>query len=456
MDRASAGVVASPADGSHIAAGRGRRLKWGLVAVLVGALVAVAAVLALLLIDANILREPIASFLSAKLNRPVAINGDLRVRLFKHPRVEVGGVVVGNAEWGSRPQMLTLEHAAVQVKLLPLFAGRVVMPNMELTRPDVLLEVNQDGTPNWQFGAPATAASGPAELPEIGSLSIHQGRVHFRDPKSKSDVVLQIDSDRAAAAADATADADSSIGFTGRGRLRDGDFELDGHAASLLDLSEAGKPYRLKVKGRAGDTRAMFDGTLVPLKLETIDGRLELAGKDLSKLYPLVPVALPWTSSYRIAGHFLREGDKFTLRNFKGVVGGSDVEGNASLDLTRKKPFFSADVTSRRLDYKDLAGFLGAPPPSAQGERRPPEQAQQKEVQQATGKALPVKPYDLTRLRALDADVRFKAASILSGDLPLDNMVAHVKLNDATLTLAPLDFGVAGGHVTSQSHARRA
>jgi uncharacterized protein involved in outer membrane biogenesis len=407
------------------------------------AIALVAAPIALLLIDANILRAPAARYLSATLDRHVAINGDLRVRLFKHPRVEVNGVVIDNAEWGSRPQMLQLEHGAVQIRLLPLLAGRVVIPRVELIKPDLLLEVNEDGTPNWQFGRkrPEPAEpSGPVNLPEIGSLSIHEGRVQFRDPAAKSDVALELDS---------SADADSNIRFAGHGSLRARDFELDGRADSLLELSEAGKPYRLKVKARAGDTRAMFDGTLVPLKLETIDGRLELSGKDLSKLYPLVPVALPWTSSYRISGHFLRKGNKFALEDFKGVVGGSDVGGKASLDLTRKKPFFSADVTSQRLDYKDLAGFLGAPPPS-KGERRPVDQERQRDVQQTTGKALPLKPYDLTRLRVLDADVRFKAASILSGDLPLDNMITHVKLDDATLTLDPLDFGVAGGHVTSK------
>jgi hypothetical protein len=56
----------------------------------------------------------------------------------------------------------------------------------------------------------------------------------------------------------------------------------------------------------------------------------------------------------------------------------------------------------------------------------------------------------VTRLRAFDADLRFKARSIISRDLPLDNMVVHLKLKDGMLVLAPLDFGVAGGHVTSQ------
>ncbi len=427
---------ASPAIGSTL-------LKRGFMALAIAFVTVMATVIAILLTNANILRSPVAGYLSSRLDRPVAINGDLRVRLFNDPRVEINDIALGNAEWGSRPAMVKVERAVIRIRLLRLVEGRIVLPEVELTRPDVMLERNTDGTPNWQFGdRPPSSASrwGP---PEIQVLSIREGRLQFRDPTTRSNIVLQIDSDRASTA------TDSSIKFVGRGSLRDRAFELEGRAASLLQLNQDEKPYRLEVRARAGDTRAAFDGTVVPLKLETIDGRLELSGKDLSKLYPLVPIALPWTSSYRVSGHFLREGQKFALGDLAGRVGSSDVQGSVSLDLTRKRPFFTADVTSRRLDYKDLAGFLGAPPP-AKGEPRPPDQEREVEARQATGKVLPTKPYDVTRLRVFDADVRFKARSIISRGLPLDNMVANLKLRDGTLVLSPLDFGVAGGHVTSR------
>ncbi len=423
--------------------GNARLLKRTSIAILAALVAALAAAIAILLTNANILRSPIARFLSGALDRPVAINGDLRVKLFKDPRLEINGLTVGNAQWGSRPAMVEIERAVIRIRPLRLLQGRIVLPEVELTRPDVLLETNADGTPNWRFGDEPPASAGRWGPPEIHALSIREGRLQYRDPTTRSDVVLQIESDRAAA------DAESRIRFVGSGRLRDREFELEGRAASLLQLNQNGKPYALEVRARAGDTKATFDGTVVPLKLETIDGRLELSGKDLSKLYPLVPVALPWTSSYRVAGHFLREGRKFTLRDLTGRVGGSDIQGSVSLDLTQKRPFLTADVTSRRLDYKDLAGFLGAPPP-AKGERRPADQEREAAVRQATGKVLPAKPYDVTRLRVFDADVHFKAKSIISRGLPLDNMVADLKLKDGTLVLSPLDFGVAGGHVTSQ------
>src|SRR3546814_17435624 len=46
----------------------------------------------------------------------------------------------------------------------------------------------------------------------------------------------------------------------------------------------------------------------------------------------------------------------------------------------------------------------------------------------------------------MDADVEFKGRKILRNkDLPLDNIQAHIKLDNKVLTLMPLNFGVAGG-----------
>jgi uncharacterized protein involved in outer membrane biogenesis len=62
---------------------------------------------------------------------------------------------------------------------------------------------------------------------------------------------------------------------------------------------------------------------------------------------------------------------------------------------------------------------------------------------------LPDKPYDLGKLRSMDADVRLKAHRINAPSLPLDDMDAHLKLNDGIVELVPLNFGVAGGDIRS-------
>ncbi len=197
-------------------AGSGRGLKGVAKAVLISIaaiLLVLGGAIAILLIDANFLRAPIARYLSDKLDRSVAINGNLRIRLFKDPRIEVNQVALGNAEWGSRPTMVDVERAVIRFRVLPLFQRRVVLPGVELTKPDVLLETNADGDANWRFGKqPRQASTGTASAPEIHALWIQDGRLQFRDPSSKSDVVLQINSDRAADS------PESVIKVTGKGQ----------------------------------------------------------------------------------------------------------------------------------------------------------------------------------------------------------------------------------------------
>jgi len=338
--------------------------------------------------------------------------------------------------------MARLERAVVVVRLLPLLHRRVVLPEVDLTRPDILLERDVDGEANWTFGGEQSTSSASGHPPEIHALWIREGKIAFSDPLAQTDVHITFDSDRNAG------DADATLRFAGTGSLRNETFRLAGHAASLLELKEAGKPYKLDVTASAGATKASFDGTLVPLKLESIDGELALSGKDLSQLYPMVPVPLPWTPAYSIAGHFVRDGGKYSLHKIKGRVGSSDVNGTVSVEVNDKRPIVTANVTSQKLDYKDLAGFLGAPPPP-KGRARTPEQQQEARKREETGRVFADKPYNLAKLRSVDATVQFKGKQIIARDIPLDNIAVDLRLKDGKLALQPLDFGVASGHVTS-------
>ena len=62
---------------------------------------------------------------------------------------------------------------------------------------------------------------------------------------------------------------------------------------------------------------------------------------------------------------------------------------------------------------------------------------------------LPDHPYELDKLRAMDADVRWKAQRINAPKLPIDDMDAHLFLDAGVLRLEPLNFGVAGGDIRS-------
>ena len=98
----------------------------------------------------------------------------------------------------------------------------------------------------------------------------------------------------------------------------------------------------------------------------------------------------------------------------------------------------AADRSSRRR----------APNPGS-GESTNPELAALAAQRAANPKLLPDTPYNLGKLRAMDADVHLKAHHIRAPKLPLDDMDAHLLLEAGVLRLDPLNFGVAGGDIRS-------
>ncbi len=190
---------------------------------------------------------------------------------------------------------------------------------------------------------------------------------------------------------------------------------------------------------RIGQTRATAKGTLRdPTQMQSMDMQLTLAGASLDELYKIIGVPLPATPPYRIGGRLVHSGQLWELRRFAGAVGDSDLSGNFLVDRGRSPQFMKADLTSNRLDLADLAGFVGAEK-TATGKVATPN----------TARVLPDKPYNLEKLKAADADIRFQGKRVKTEKLPIDDMSTHLMLKGGVLTLAPLNFGVAGGRLVS-------
>ncbi len=397
-------------------------------------LIVIAAALAVFiaLFNWNWLRGPISTYMSGKFGRPFVINGDLHGEFSLKPRLSADYVTLANASWGTDPLMARAQRLSVRVDLLSLFSGPASLPELTLVRPMLLLERDADGHPNWDFG-------GPPAIPRIGSLSIDTGKVRYLDPAPGTDISVDVGS------APATASGELPVTFKGAGKLRKNDFAIEGSASSLLALENADRPYRLDVQAKAGATTAKFNGTIVPARIDNVDGALSLQGRDLSQLYPTIPVPFPWTPPYRLSGNLKHGGGVWSFNQFNGKVGESDIAGRFDVDRKNQRVMVDADLVSQKLDYKDLGGLVGLPPPQA-GTVAQKKESIKREV---TGRALPTKAFDLEGLRALDAKVHLSGKRFVATDLPLDDLNAVLDLKDGVLKLQPLDFGIAGGHVAS-------
>ncbi|MEB1527740.1 AsmA family protein [Xanthomonas sp. WHRI 7945] len=417
----------------------GRLRRWPFV---LGALVLVLLIV-ILIFDWNWFKGPVERAVQAKTGREFHIDGNLDVDLGGTTTIRGDGLRFANAEWSKQPQMASAQRAEIDLAIWPLLRGKVRIPEIRLTQPNLLLETGPDGRPgNWSFGS----NDGGSQV-VLGRLLVQQGRLKFQDVPGRTDIDVSVDS---LTSQRSRGDAAPPIAVAGDGRWRGNPFTLKGSTASPLELSESDHPFKVDLRGSAGSTRAHMRGTLTnPFQLRVFDLQLNLAGADMAHLYPLLGIAMPSTPPYQLDGRLKRNGEIWHYDDFNGRAGDSDLAGSVQIDTAGERPFLRADLRSRRLDFDDLAGFVGAPPRTGAGETANAQQKAQAAELAAEAKVLPSTPYNLGKLRAMDADVRWKAQRINAQKLPLDDMDAHLKLNDGVLLLQPLDFGVAGGNIRS-------
>ena len=413
---------------------KGRRI--GIALLVVIAIV----VLIVVIFDWNWLKGPIQSRVSDATGRTFVINGDLDVDLSLRPQVRVQGIVLGNAEWGSAPEMLTMDELAFRVDLPKLLRGQVVLPEIRLQKPRLLLEQNAQKQANWQFTPQEGEDKKSGAAPQIARLDIQDGTLTYKNPTIDTDVTVGLNTTASGP------DGYPGIKLQGHGNYRGEEFRLRGEMGGVLALRDQTRPYPISLEATAGKVKASVNGALpIPLSFDTIDLNLHLQGPDLALLYPLVPVSLPESPPFELKGHLLHSENTWHFENFSGKVGDSDLSGDFKVILA-DRIVYTGDLTSHRLAFKDIAGFIHAKDKT----NKAGEEEQESQPDQPKGKVLPHRPYNLERINVTDADVRFRGKQVVATRLPFDDVEAHFKLKNGHLTIDPLNFGVAGGTLATQ------
>ncbi|MFO1127755.1 MAG: AsmA family protein [Rhodospirillales bacterium] len=407
-----------------------------LFAVFIGLPAVVIGVLALLY-DWDDARPLLGRLATTALGRQVAITDALDVDLGRVTRIEMRGLTVANVEGGKAPHLLRVGDLDVSIALRPLLSGNIVLPSVRIADVDAALERSADGRANWEFGSAAKPskpepAGKPGRLPLVESLKVQGATISFDDRKLDKRATLAIHTLNAGENEQRT-----QMAAEGDGTYQGQPATLKAVMGSLTVLREGKQPYPLDVSMVAGDFHARIDGTMAdPLAVEGLDLHLDVSGQDVSNLYPITGIAMPPTPPYRLTGRLERKGRAIVFKNFAGLLGSSDMRGDASADLSGVRPRIEANVTSNLLDLKDLAGFIGA----SEGGANPPPQPD-------TGRLLPDKEIDLSKLRALDAKITFKGTRINTPQVPIDRMDANVSLEDGTFRAQPVSFAIGDGTV---------
>src|SRR6185436_268793 len=109
-------------------------------------------------------------------------------------------------------------------------------------------------------------------------------------------------------------------------------------------------------------------------------------------------------------------------------------------------PFMRADAASRRLRMVDLAAVIGAAPQRASGPMSPTQQAVSAKLR-AEHRIIPDTPLDMHRMRAMDARITYRAASVEGGMLPIRTLSMKVDLDHGVLKVDPIAASLPQGQI---------
>ena len=478
---------------------RSRKVLSWIVGALLVLLVVVVIVIATF--DWNRLKPYLNEKVSQALGRPFAINGDLSVAwqrepaegglaaLMPWPEFTARDIQIANPSWANKPQFAHLDGLRFRLSPLGLLAHRISIPSLQLLQPSIDLERNKQGQATWDFSLPQGNAPSAWAL-DLGAIGFDRGQIALDDAASRVKLQLSVEPLQQAIpydqiVAQESADARTQAGKTagaaaGKAVANAGnnDTDSESHAASktsyqfawkangtyqgvpangsgrigaVLALQQNGQPFPVQARLHIGDSHIVLVGTLTdPTHLAALDLKLWFTGSSMAKLYPIIGVTLPDTPPYategRLKAELHRNGSRFSYQHFRGRVGGSDLAGDLDYTTGGARPKLSGTVKSQLLQFADLAPLIGA-------DSNTEKQQRGDATSQPVDKALPVEPFRTDRWQAMDADVQFSTARIVHGpSLPIESLSTHLIMTDGLLQLDPLNFGLAGGTISSHIH----
>ncbi|HEY3888013.1 MAG TPA: AsmA family protein [Caulobacteraceae bacterium] len=385
----------------------------------------------------NMLRGPIAREASARTGRQVRIDGNLAVHLWSWtPSATVDGLKIGNPAWMGGGDVADIDRLTVAARLRPLLFGQFDLPLVRAEHPTLEFYRDAAGRTNWQFGRP----NQPARLPPIQHFVIDNGHVRLLDRKRGLIIVGTMQSSE-------TGGGQGSFHLVGKGSINRDPFLITIVGAKLINVRHD-RPYPFDADIRAGDTHVTAHGELPkPFDFGQIRTDLTVSGNNFADLYYLTGLALPMSPPYRLSGELLRNGTSYTFHRVVGRVGASDLEGVFTVDREPDdRPDLHADLHSRLLNIADLGSLIGAP---TSGIAKTPAQQAEAARLRAAGRLLPDAQLSMTRVRAMEALVHYKAASVQAGKLPLRTFALDLTLDHGVLTADPVSFSLPHGDLTA-------
>lgn len=370
--------------------------------------------------------------------RALTIAGPIRLTWALHPKIVAENVSFANPPGMSRPQMLHADRVEARLALWPLLSRRVEVTRVQVFGPDLRLQRDAAGHPNWlleppRAPPPSQQAAPPSPKPRmqvvIGRVEIQGGLLVWKGDGRTVSLELK----RAAY-------APGSGAFTVSTVLRGVPLDLAGTAGPFT----AG-PIPLQVKLAGAGIEAVVTGT-------SAQPSLALQAADLSAASVLAGVTLPPARDLRAQARLELTPAQVTLHELRASMRQGDVAGELTIALGAR-PSVRGTLQSGRVSLDDWQ----APPSPAPSPPVPPPPPAPAPQTPGPRPVLPDAPLPLAPLRRADADVHLTVGEVLWRGISYRAVDTRLQSQDGRLRLDPVSVqgpgGALQGHLAADAAA---
>jgi uncharacterized protein involved in outer membrane biogenesis len=336
------------------------------------------AVVVIHLIPGDKYKDLISSGVKSATGRDLEIDGDIAIKLFPSFVFKASSIKFGNADWGSKPHMVSIDAIETEVALFPLLKG-ILDVTLLVDAPALHLETHSSGQGNWEFielveATVEEVAEAAKNVEQIeGSVEEALGgggfplRVRIRKVAIKGAHITYIDGksgDRNTIVNKKLIiePVDGKLALELAAKFNDIPLALSGdfgntelfmnNQAATVDLAGHVGDIKLAVQGTTGPITPTLDLNVnVELNTDTVAAFSLLAGQELPDIGPLV-----------VSAKFIGGDGKYAVNDLLATLDDKIItaEAKASLaDLVAMSGLkFEANVNTDQLTELALRGSL--------------------------------------------------------------------------------------------------
>ncbi len=317
----------------------------------------VAVVIALSQVNLETLRGDILGILRGATGVDIEIDGAVSWKFSLRPRIELHQVRVRNAQWARHEYAFSAESIDVTLDLVSLLRDRPTIKNVKINDASVCIERNEKGEYSISPHADETDKDTAANADDAPDVAAVQPKYPFADPGlggvEVKNLTLHL--------LDGTY---SLAGFEIKYIPKDDAREYAGwikptekvypFIVSYSEYNPERKVYPVRVAISMGGNALIANVALEGTSRLPIDFVLSGDIPDVAALGAMLNLELAYmpTMSVNVAGGF--DGRKITFRKSTALVRGNEITFSGDYNWTRKKPTFTLNLESRRINLMEL------------------------------------------------------------------------------------------------------